>query len=85
MLRHQTIEPLFQIPPRRRIGIFLDQQTGGGVLQKHRAQPLPDTCPLHQIRHSRRDLVQPLARNFDTDFPNHTTAPRTADITARAA
>jgi hypothetical protein len=51
---YEPVEPLLQIMTGGRIGIFLDQEAGGGVLHKECAKALleggfPDDT-LHQVR-----------------------------------
>ncbi len=56
----QPLEPFHQIPARRWICIFSDDETGTGVAQKQLAKPCLDVCPVHTIRQRLGDFVKTL-------------------------
>ena len=58
ILRYQSIEPPLQIPPRRGIGVLLDEQRSGSVLNEHLAHPRPDRRPPDYLVHGGGDLVE---------------------------
>ena len=71
VLRHMTIQPLFQIAPRRGIGVFLNRQARRGVLDHDRAESFGASRSIDNFLHLSRDFMEALTRCSDGDALDH--------------
>jgi hypothetical protein len=61
ILRHETVEKLFQIAPGRRVGILHDDNAATGVLNKNSHSSVSHAAPLDLRLHIVGDFVGPFA------------------------
>ena len=65
---HQPVEELFEIAARCRIGIFHDQKTATGVLNKQSAGPALHSIPIDLRLHIIGDFVQAFTSRAQFEF-----------------
>ena len=65
VLVNQPMQPRVQVVAGRGIGILLDDQAGGGVLEKDSAEPVADLGLDHGLPNLAGDFVQARARAGD--------------------
>ena len=68
--RNQALQESIEVARSRRIRIFLNHQTGGGVLNENRTQTLGDARSLDDPSDRTRNFVQAATPDFDTETLN---------------
>ena len=68
ILRHESVEELFQIASRSWIGIFHDDDAATGVLNKNRHCPISDAASIDLRLNFIRDFVEPFAVGADFEL-----------------
>ena len=61
ILGHNSIEELFEIVARARIGVFHNDNAATGVLNEHRHRPIPDSASMYLSLQGIRYFVKSLA------------------------
>jgi hypothetical protein len=71
VFRDVTVQPVLQVTGRRRVGVLLNREARGRVLDHHGAESLHQAVLSDHALHLLRDLVQSLPACPDLDPTNH--------------